>query len=101
MLVSGEVACPEFGEVSSGDGEPVLKLSAPLGSTFRGVVCACVPSLAPLKSLKAGLIVISGFEECRRASPGRVGDLGPDLTVKLSPALLSLSSRSFSCHSRA
>ena len=62
--VSGEVA--ELGEVSSGEGEPVLRLSAPeLGSTLSGVVWAA--DTAPLSglrcsSLKAGLMVISGLE---------------------------------------
>ena len=100
MLVSGEVA--ELGDVSSGDGDPVLRLSAPLGSTLSGVVCGAslAPCVGDRSSLKAGLIVISGFDDWR-ASPDLVGDLGPDLTVKLSPARLSFNSRNFSCHSRA
>ena len=101
--VSGEVA--ELGEVSSGEGEPVLRLSAPeLGSTLRGVVWACDTALPPLlsgprcSSLKAGLMVISGLElPTWRAA----GDLGPLFTVMVSPEWDSFSSRSFSCHSRA
>ena len=58
VLVSGEVA--EVGEVSSGEGEPVERLRAPLGSTLSGMWSpgSC---LACASSLKAGLIVISGF----------------------------------------
>ena len=111
MLVSGEVA--ELGEVSSGEGEPVERLRAPCGSTFSG---KCGPALgsclAWASSLKAGLIVISGFwlassapaREGGRASlgpPPPPGDLGPDLTVIVRPARDSFSSRNFSCHSRA
>ena len=59
MLVSGEVA--EVGEVSSGEGEPVERLRAPLGSTLSGMWSpgSCLAVCA--SSLKAGLIVISGF----------------------------------------
>ena len=61
MEVSGELE--EFGEVSSGEGEPVLRLRAPLGSTFRGDWASSLVWVGDRISLKAGLIVISGFEE--------------------------------------
>ena len=103
--VSGDVA--ELGEVSSGEGEPVLRLSAPeLGSTLRGVVWACDTALpTPLESglrcssLKAGLMVISGLE--LPVTWRAAGDLGPLFTVMVSPEWDSFNSRSFSCHSRA
>ena len=66
------------------------RLRAPLGSTFKGV---CWSSRS---NLNAGLIVISG-----RSLFLRSGLLGPVFTVRLRPARDSLSSRSFSCHSRA
>ena len=60
VLVSGEVA--EVGEVSSGEGEPVERLRAPLGSTLSGMWSGPGSCLAVCaSSLKAGLIVISGF----------------------------------------
>ena len=101
-LVSGDVA-EAVGELSSGEGEPVLRLSAPCGSTLSG------PGAAPgsaFSSLNAGLMVISGLVwlGTRAWSPPTApppGDLGPDLTVRLRPARDSFSSRNFSCHSRA
>lgn len=89
-LVSGEVE--DLGLPNSGDGDPVDRLRAPLGSTFRG---SCWSSLS---SLKAGLMVISGLSKLPRWWSGL---RGPGRTVRLSPARDSLSSRSFSCHSRA
>ena len=59
--MSGELE--EFGEVSSGEGEPVLRFRAPLGSTFRGDWLSSLPWVGERISLKAGLIVISGLAE--------------------------------------
>ena len=59
--MSGELE--EFGEVSSGEGEPVLRLRAPLGSTFRGDWASSLAWGGERISLKAGLIVISGLAE--------------------------------------
>ena len=66
------------------------RLRAPLGSTFNGI---CWSSRS---NLNAGLMVISG-----RSLFLRSGLLGPVFTVRLNPARDSLSSLSFSCHSRA
>lgn len=93
-VVSGEEE--EFGEVISGDGEPVLRLRAPLGSTLRGSWGSSLTCVGDLISLKAGLMVISGLTDW----PSLEGDLGPGLTVRLK-LRDSLSSLSFSCHSRA
>ena len=84
MLVSGEVA--ELGEVSSGLGDPVLRLRAPLGSTLSGVMWA--ESVLLLSSLKAGLMVISGLLLTPPALVWRAslaGDLGPVFTVIVRP----------------
>ena len=59
--MSGELE--EFGEVSSGEGEPVLRFKAPLGSTFRGDWLSSLPWVGERISLNAGLIVISGLAE--------------------------------------
>ena len=59
--MSGELE--ELGEVSSGEGEPVLRLRAPLGSTFRGDWASSLAWVGERISLKAGLIVISGLAE--------------------------------------
>ena len=88
--MSGDVE--DLGLESSGDGDPVERLRAPLGSTFKGIwICWSSRS-----SLNAGLIVISG-----RSLFLRSGLLGPVFTVRLNPARDSRSSLSFSCHSRA
>ena len=89
--MSGE---EDLGLPNSGDGDPVDRLRAPLGSTLRG------PGWwSSRSSLKAGLMVISGlspvFLRCLS------GLRGPDFTVRVMPARDSRSSRSFSCHSRA
>ena len=54
----------ELGEVSSGEGEPVLRLRAPVGSTFRGDWGSSLAAWVGERiSLKAGLMVISGLVE--------------------------------------
>ena len=59
--MSGDVE--DFGLESSGEGDPVERLRAPLGSTFRGDWASSLAWVGDLISLKAGFIVISGFVE--------------------------------------